>query len=237
MMCSGRVDIQFVLRAFVDGVDGVFVVGCKLGECNYATQGNYYALSMGMLCKRLMEHLGVKPERLRVEFMSSADGIRFASVITEFSQTVRELGPLGEAEGVDGEELKNRIKDILRLVPYIKIAKRDKLRARLGERERYEELYTVEEIKNLLEEVPSYYIDPEKCQACGTCARRCPAGAIDGGKGKIHIIMQDKCIKCGTCLEACPPKFGAVQKLIGKPVPPPVPEEQRTIVRKAKKAN
>ena len=236
MMCSGRVDIQFILRAFVDGVDGVFVIGCKLGECNYATQGNYYALSMAMLCKRLMEHVRLSPERLMIEFMSSADGIRFASVITEFSKRVRELGLLGESEGLDRDELKGRLEEMLRLVPYIKIAKRDKLKAQLGERERYEGLYTVEEIEDLLEKVPSYYIDPEKCQACGICARRCPAEAIDGGKGKIHIIMQDRCIKCGTCFEVCPSRFGAVQKLVGKTVPEPIPEEQRGILRQAKKA-
>ena len=49
------------------------------------------------------------------------------------------------------------------------------------------------------------------------------------------VIDQKKCIKCGTCFEACPPKFGAVTKISGEPVPPPVPEEERTVVRKSKK--
>ena len=81
----------------------------------------------------------------------------------------------------------------------------------------------------------SYYIDPEKCKACMTCGRKCPADAIDGAKKKIHIIDQDKCTKCGTCYEVCPPKFGAVTRLSGEPVPAPVPEEERTIARKSKK--
>jgi len=68
-----------------------------------------------------------------------------------------------------------------------------------------------------------------------TCARRCPVDAIDSKKNMVHIIDQEKCIKCGTCLEVCPPKFGAVTKIVGAPVPPPVSEEKRVIVRKVEK--
>jgi Fe-S-cluster-containing hydrogenase component 2 len=67
-----------------------------------------------------------------------------------------------------------------------------------------------------------------------TCAKRCPAEAIISAKNQIHVIDQEKCIKCGTCFEACPPKFGAVTKISGEPVPPPIPLESRTIVRKSK---
>ncbi|MFH1034061.1 MAG: NADH-ubiquinone oxidoreductase-F iron-sulfur binding region domain-containing protein [Pseudomonadota bacterium] len=84
-------------------------------------------------------------------------------------------------------------------------------------------------------ELIAFHIDPAKCQACGTCAKKCPAQAIDGGKNKIHIIMQDKCTKCGTCFEACPSKFAAVRKISGEPVPAPIPDEQRVIVRKSQK--
>ena len=80
----------------------------------------------------------------------------------------------------------------------------------------------------------SYYIDPEKCQACMICFRQCPAGAISGGKNQIHVIDQEKCTKCGTCFEACPPRFGAVKKISGEPVPSPIPEEARVIARKSK---
>ncbi len=80
----------------------------------------------------------------------------------------------------------------------------------------------------------AYYIDPQKCQACMLCLKKCPVGAIDGGKKRIHIIDQGKCTNCGTCIEVCPSRFGAVTKLSGVPVPPPVPEESRTIVRKSK---
>jgi NADH-quinone oxidoreductase subunit F len=81
----------------------------------------------------------------------------------------------------------------------------------------------------------SYTIDPEKCQACMSCLRKCPSGAIAGGKNQIHVIDQDKCIKCGTCFEVCPSRFHAVKKISGEPVPPPIPEEARIIVRERKK--
>ncbi len=83
-------------------------------------------------------------------------------------------------------------------------------------------------------ELISYYIDPVKCQACMICLRQCPVEAIDGGKKKIHVIDQEKCTNCGTCFEVCPSRFGAVIKLSGQPVPAPIPEDARTIVRKSK---
>jgi NADH:ubiquinone oxidoreductase subunit F (NADH-binding)/NAD-dependent dihydropyrimidine dehydrogenase PreA subunit len=83
-------------------------------------------------------------------------------------------------------------------------------------------------------ELISYYIDPEKCQACMICHRNCPADAVIGEKMKIHVIDQSKCIKCGTCYDMCPPRFGAVKKISGESVPPPIPEEERLIKRPRK---
>ncbi len=80
-------------------------------------------------------------------------------------------------------------------------------------------------------ELISYYIDPEKCQACLICRRECPAQAITGDKKIVHVIDQEKCTKCGTCLEVCPPRFGAVTKLSGVKVPEPVRQETE-VVRK-----
>jgi coenzyme F420-reducing hydrogenase delta subunit/Fe-S-cluster-containing hydrogenase component 2 len=225
VMCSGRVDLEFVLRAFSNGMDGVFIGGCRLNECNYITHGNYHALNMVLLFKKIMEHIGLNPERLRVEFMSSAEGIVFAEVMSEFGKKIKELGPIGKGEGIDENILKARLAEISKLVPYIKIMKNEKLGTRLLNREEEDKLFR---------EVPSYYIDPEKCQACMICARRCPVEAIISAKGQIHIVEQEKCIKCGTCFEACPPKFGAVTKIVSAPVPPPLPEDQRAVVRKNK---
>jgi F420-non-reducing hydrogenase iron-sulfur subunit len=234
VMCSGRVDLEFVLRAFSNGMDGVIIGGCRLNECNYITHGNYHALNMVLLCRRILEHVGLNAERLRIEFMSSAEGIVLAEVMTEFGKKVKELGPIGKAEGIDPLQLKSKLAEIRKLVPYIKVVKNEKLASRLVNPEDYDKHFTKDEIDKLFSEVASYYIAPEKCQACMTCARRCPAEAIISAKNQVHVVDQDKCIKCGTCLEACPPRFGAVTKIVGGPVPPPLPEEKRAIVRKAK---
>jgi Fe-S-cluster-containing hydrogenase component 2 len=189
---------------------------------------------MVLLCRRIMERIGLNPERLRIEFMSSAEGILFAEVMSEFGNEVNKLGPLGKAEGIDQNELKSKLAEITKLVPYIKLVKSEKLASRLENPEEYDRLFTKDEIDRLFSEAISYYIDPEKCQACMTCAKRCPVEAIVGGKNLIHVIDQEKCIKCGTCFEVCPPKFRAVTKISGAPVPHPIPEEKRTIVRKSK---
>ena len=235
-MCSGRVDLEFVLRAFSNGMDGVFIGGCRLNECNYITHGNYHALNMVLLCRKIMAHIGLNPERLSIEFMSSGEGILFAETVDNFSKKIKEIGPLGQSDDIDPGDLKSKLDSIRKLVPYIKIMKRNKLESRLENKEYYEEYFTSEEIDELLSQVVSYHIDPKKCQACMICARRCPVEAIEGGKNRIHVIDQDKCIKCGTCFEACPPRFGAVDKIAGGPVPPPIPEEERLIARERKKA-
>jgi coenzyme F420-reducing hydrogenase delta subunit/Fe-S-cluster-containing hydrogenase component 2 len=233
-MCSGRVDLAFVLRAFSNGMDGVFIGGCRLKECNYVTHGNYNALNMVLLCRKIMEHIGLNPERLRIEFMSGGEGILFAEVINDFCKKVEKLGPLGKGEGINEIELKIKIQEVAKLTPYIKIVKREKLASRLENKEEYDGLFTRDEVDRLFREVISYHIDPDKCQACMICLKKCPVEAIAGGKNRIHVIDQEKCIKCGTCFEACPPRFGAVQTISGAPAPPPIPEEERTIVRKSK---
>jgi len=233
-MCSGRVDLGFILRAFSNGMDGVFIGGCRLNECNYVTHGNYHTLNTVLLVKRLMEHMGLSPERLKIEFMSGAEANLFVETVNGFVKQVKKLGPLGESEGIDRAELKSRIAEVTKLVPYIKVVNQDKLATRLKSPEEYNDLFTKDEIEKLFREVVSYYIDPAKCQACSICLKKCPAEAIVGGKNQIHVIDQEKCIKCGTCFEACPTRFGSVRKISGEPVPPPLPVEARTIVRKAK---
>jgi Fe-S-cluster-containing hydrogenase component 2 len=181
-----------------------------------------------------MEHVGLDPDRLRIEFMSSAEGNRFAEVMGEFGDQVNKLGPLGKAEGVEQRELESRLAEVRRLVPYIKRVKNEKLASRLVNPEEYEGLFTRDEIDRLFSEVVSYYIDPEKCQACMICARRCPVAAIAGAKNRVHVIDQEKCIKCETCFEVCPTRFGAVLRVSGEPVPSALPEHRRMIARKSK---
>ncbi len=85
-------------------------------------------------------------------------------------------------------------------------------------------------------ELISYYIDPEKCKACLICLKVCPSQGIDGAKNKIHFINQENCTSCGVCYEVCPSRFDAIMKISGEAVPPPIPEEQRTIIRKSQKS-
>jgi len=215
-MCSGRVDLEMVLRAFLNGADGVFICGCRLNECNYTTQGNYDARNMVLLCKKIMSYAGLNTDRLRIEFMTSGDGILFAEIMNDFSRQIRDAGPLGTAEGITPDEVKSRLDEIIRLVPYIKMKNNEKLGARPETQEEYEKLFTDEDIGRLFGEIESYYIDPEKCQSCGICARKCPVEAITGAKKSPYIIDQDKCIKCGTCLESCPPRFSAINKHLSR---------------------
>ena len=203
-MCSGRVDLEFVLRAFSNGMDGVFVGGCRLNECNYITHGNYHALNMVLLFKKI-RNVGLNPERLRIEFMSSAEEIVFAEVMSDFGKKVREFGPVGNGEGLNEYELKAKLAETARLIPYIKVMENAKLGKRLLNPAEYDRLFTRDEIDKLFSEAPSYYIDPEKCQACMICARRCPAEAIISAKGQIHIVKQEECIKCGTCFRGLSP--------------------------------
>lgn len=158
--------------------------------------------------------------------------------MNEFAKEIKALGPLGKSEGLDENELQAGLEKANKLIPYIKLIKKEKLALHdltPANRESYKNLYTSEEIETLMLRAPSYWIDPEKCQACMSCATRCPVDAIVSAKQRVHVVDQRKCIKCGTCLTACPPKFSAVTKLVDKPVPPPTPEDKMQIVRKNKK--
>lgn len=233
-MCTGRVDMTFLLRAFQKGADGVMVGGCWLGECNYVTEGNYDALNLVHLCKKVLEHKGVNPDRLRIEWFSASEGIRFAEAMTEFTEQLKALGPLGSGEENGNGKLASELEEVAKLVPYMKLVKQEKLAQRFERQEDYEALYTLDEVKELLRGVISYYIDPEKCQACMICGRHCPVDGIAGRKSQLHVINQELCIHCGTCAAVCPQRFDAVREIVGEPVPDPVPEDQREIVREGK---
>lgn len=89
----------------------------------------------------------------------------------------------------------------------------------------------------LCKELTSYYIDPEKCQACLLCLKNCPVEAITGDKGLVHTIDQENCIKCGVCLDVCPARFGAVKKLSGIKLPAPVSPGTKVIRRQGGETN
>ncbi len=97
VMCSGRVDPMFVLKALRDGADGVIIMGCHPGDCHYQ-EGNYNALRRFILLKRMLDQLGIEDGRVHLEWVSAAEGERFAQVVTEMTETVRALGPLNWPE-------------------------------------------------------------------------------------------------------------------------------------------
>jgi len=152
-MCSGRVDLEFILRAFSNGQDGVFIGGCKLDECNYVTHGNYDALANTYITKKMLEHIGLNPERMRIKFMSAADGNLLAEYTDDFSKKVKELGPIGKAEGMDKKELKFKLDAARKLVPYMRLVERERLRVPLKSKEAYTEFFESSEINALFDDI------------------------------------------------------------------------------------
>lgn len=153
VMCTGRIDLAFILRAFSNGADGVFIGGCWPGECHYITEGNYLALSGMHLCRKLLELIGVNPERLRLEWVSASEGSRFAEVMNDFSKKLRELGPLGKVEGIDGNGLKSKLEAVTKLIPYIKLVERERMRVPFKSEEEYNKFFTSDEFDRLFKEL------------------------------------------------------------------------------------
>jgi F420-non-reducing hydrogenase iron-sulfur subunit len=152
-MCTGRLDLSYLLRAFSNGADGVFIVGCHLNECNYITHGNFHALSTAHLCKKLMEHIGLNPERLRIKFMSGGEGILFTEVMNEFSKKIRELGPLGISDGIDKNVLKAKLEAVTSLVPYMRLVERERLRLPFKTKEEFDTFFNSDEFNRLFKEL------------------------------------------------------------------------------------
>ena len=100
LMCSGRVDPSFVIKAFSLGADGVLVAGCHPGECHYIEQ-NYKALRRFLLLRRVLAGMGIEPERVKLVWASAAEGARFASETTAFVEEIRKLGPLNWGKASD----------------------------------------------------------------------------------------------------------------------------------------
>ena len=151
-MCSGRVDLAHVFRAFSNGADGVFLGACHLNECNYITHGNYHALTMVSLAKKLLEHIGLNPERLKIAFMSGAEANLFIEGVNGFVKKVKELGPLGRGEGLDEKELKFKLEAVTRLIPYIRLVERERLRLPAMPEEEYRKFFDSDELNRLFNE-------------------------------------------------------------------------------------
>jgi coenzyme F420-reducing hydrogenase delta subunit len=130
VMCSGRVDPVFVLDALSKGVDGVMVLGCHPGDCHYIS-GNFMAERKMKWTRELIEKAGVDPKRFRLEWISASEGERFANTVKEFTEQVKELGP------ITGED-KEKISEALQAAK--KVADESRVRILMGkERELVEE--------------------------------------------------------------------------------------------------
>jgi F420-non-reducing hydrogenase iron-sulfur subunit len=152
VMCSGRIDLAHVFRAFSKGADGVFIGACHLNECNYITHGNFHSLTMVHIGKKIMEHLGLGPERLRIQFMSGAEGGLFVESVNGFVKQVKELGPLGEGEGLDEKGLKLKLEAVTGLIPYIRLVERERLRLPAMAEEEYQTFFASDELKRIFDE-------------------------------------------------------------------------------------
>ena len=130
-------------------MDGVFIGGCWPGECHYLTEGNYLAYSTVNISRKLMQFIGINPDRLRLEWISAAEGSRFAGLMNDFSETVKNIGPLKD----DTDRYETRLEAVKRLIPYIKLVERERLRVPVRTEEAYEKFYESEEFDSLFKEL------------------------------------------------------------------------------------
>ena len=153
LMCSGRVDLEFIFRAFAQKADGVFIGGCHLNDCHYNPEGNYDALGNSLIAKRILASVGVNPERLRLEWVSAGEGTRFAEVMNELSAKIKSLGPFGSSEGKSIAELQAGLQAATDLVPYIKLVERERFRVSERTEENYHKLFGSAEFDALFQEL------------------------------------------------------------------------------------
>ena len=92
LMCTGRVDPLFIMKAFMDGADGVLVSGCHFGDCHYL-EGNYKSAKRMFLLKSVLKDLGIEDKRLRMTFVSASEGAKWAKVVEDVVKTINTLGP------------------------------------------------------------------------------------------------------------------------------------------------
>ena len=165
VMCTGRVDLAFIFRALLNGKDGVIIGGCHPGECHYLTQGNYGALSTLYIGRKLLETIGVNPERLRLEFISASEGSRYAEVMNDFSATVKALGPLGKGEEIEDAVLKRQLEVVYNLVPYIRLVERERLRMPVKSVEAYAEFFTSDAFNKIFQDLVADKIELSQIMA------------------------------------------------------------------------
>lgn len=154
VMCSTRVEPSFVIKAFMKGADGVLVGGCHLGDCHYVT-GNYYTIGKMNMAKRLLRHAGIEEDRLSLQWISASEGEKFAKVVKEFTEKLKEFGTLKK------DDLSLQAAFNVSLKPRIRILATKEI-VFGKEANRYKEWLTSYEIERLIEQIVYDEINEEK---------------------------------------------------------------------------
>lgn len=152
-MCTGKVDPSFVVTSFKEKADGITIVGCLPGECHYTTEGNIQTYGMTLILKKILRFIGIEPKRLRMEFLSSADGVKFAENMHDFIGEIKGFGPIGKKEGIDEVKMEDRLNVVLSLIPYIKLVERERLRFYGNNTKMIEEYFESPEVNRIIEDM------------------------------------------------------------------------------------
>jgi F420-non-reducing hydrogenase iron-sulfur subunit len=177
VMCTGRVGLAFIFRALLNGKDGVFIGGCWPGECHYLTQGNFGALSTLHIGRKLIEMIGLSPDRLRLDYISASEGSRYAEVMNDFSAKVKALGPLGKGEGIDETVLRRKLEVVYNLVPYIKLVERERLRVPVRSVEAYNAFFDSDDFDKIFQDLVADKVELSQIMAI-LREKPCSAGEI-----------------------------------------------------------
>jgi iron-only hydrogenase group A len=210
VMCSGRVEPAFVLKAFQEGADGVIIAGCQLpADCHY-TSGNFKALSRYETFLPLLDAMGIERERLQLHWISASEGEKFAQVMNDFSATINRLGPL------DLERVRShcplRSSDHLvepdYVCPIMRAAQEFAAceAASSGLLDLDERRQQHEPIQRM---APSIRYQPDLCIRCGSCVEACALQGVEALRlGEQGIIVDEqRCLRCGQCILSCPLSF------------------------------
>ena len=232
VMCSGRVEPAFVLKAFAQGADGVIIAGCHIpADCHY-TNGNFKTLARYETFLPLLDELGIERERLQLHWISASEGEKYARVMNEFSRTIRELGPLkldktkfcrftaaipwkpgatsvrmseessGDSIRVSFNESSYECSVIRKAQEFVACEAASSGKVDLEARRTWAMPLRITE--------PSIVFDPNKCIRCGSCAESCALQGIEAirlDENEGIVLDDSKCVRCGQCVLSCPLSF------------------------------